>query len=710
METLSNGRTLLNIIRQALTNLGAQVAIYEKDANPVWANDYFRETFGDFSEELPRICLDHLHDGDQCPSYMIRKTFESGNLQQGVFKIKEPDNISRYFKSLVIPLFEEDRAISKIIEICWDISERTAYRSILSGQNTLLDNLANASLDAILILDQNDDIIFWNNGAEQLLGYSINEILHKNLQTVIPDSQEAVQEVGLLRQLLAKQGYVKNFEIELLTKDGTTVRVELTSAFLDPERRERSGSYLIVRDISTRKDLEYIFRQTIDQLAKLHEIADLLHRSKSEEEIYHTMLVSVTAGEGLKFNRAFLLMINYENHSIEGQVAIGPADSQEASLIWQQMPQQFHSLEEILDSIKERGFDYNTRVIEIVRALSTPMSDRASLLVKAIRNKKSYLVLQNKANVEFDLKLSHIINNDTYAVIPIIGSDSVLGILIVDNVFNREPITERKVEALEIFATQAGLAIENARLHSKLFLRLKELELAYANMQDSQEKLVRAERLATIGEVVTKVSHEIRNPLVNIGGFANALLNTAEEGTDQKKFLEIISHEAQRLEKILDNILNYSKTFEPNLELCNLQDLVNKNLLVIMNDLQDHKIALVLNLDEADCILSCDPYLITQVMLNIVRNAIQAMPKGGTLSIYARKEDNNILVSVKDTGIGIKKKDHNKLLQPFYSTKARGLGLGLTISQQILSQHNGKLTVESKFRKGTVFTVHLPIS
>lgn len=705
-----NPRILRNLIRPVLTNLGAQLAIYQKDCTLLWANDNYREEFGVYPDEIRRTCLDHFHDDERCPGYLIRKTCEARTIQNSVFKTQDKNGFIKYFNVFTFPVYDNKRNLSNIIEISWDISKDVAFDSVSGEQNALLRNLADTSLDAILVINEKDLITFWNKGAEKLLGYRFDEVIHSDFRMIFPEQEQTKQELYLMQQLLHVQGYLKNFETELRKKDGQLVKVEITRAFVKPERKEQMGSYLIVRDISARKNLEYMFRKTIEKLAKLHEISDLLHRSTFEEEIYQIMLVSVTAGEGLKFNRAFLSMTNYDNQLLEGKLAVGPANLEEAGKIWEQIPQQFNSLEEILDSFRNRDLQKHEKIMESVDALTTPLGDVSSIMIQAIKNRKSYLVRDGKCDVDFDPRICYILNNDTFAVIPIIVKEAAIGILIVDNAYNKEQITLEDIDALEIFATQAGLALENARLQANISARLKELEIAYNTLQDSQDKLVRSERLAAIGEVVAKVSHEIRNPLVNIGGFSNRLMKSSEPKSDAYRYLDIISKESIRLEKILDDILNYSTMFQPKKELCNLGDLLQKNLLIIMDDLQKQSIALQLELDEANRIVLVDPNQMTQVFLNIIRNCIQAMPKGGKLTLKCRKNMDFIVVEIKDTGIGIKKKELEQLFQPFYTTKSKGLGLGLPISQQIMTNHGGRIEVKSRYQRGTTFLIYLPVT
>ena len=151
--------------------------------------------------------------------------------------------------------------------------------------------------------------------------------------------------------------------------------------------------------------------------------------------------------------------------------------------------------------------------------------------------------------------------------------------------------------------------------------------------QDSQNKLVKSERLATIGEVVANVSHEIRNPLVNIGGFAKRLLRKSDPQSQDFQYLEIIADETRRLENILGDILNYS------------------------SEVRQNAIALSLNCDEADCIRCIDSNQITEVFLNIMRNCIQAMPKGGKMLVGFRR-NNGFAAAAKKYRYRYQKKRH----------------------------------------------------
>ncbi len=205
--------------------------------------------------------------------------------------------------------------------------------------------------------------------------------------------------------------------------------------------------------------------------------------------------------------------------------------------------------------------------------------------------------------------------------------------------------------------------------------------------QDSQNKLVKSERLATIGEVAANVSHEIRNPLVNIGGFAKRLLRKSDPQSQDFQYLEIIADETRRLENILGDILNYS------------------------SEVRQNAIALSLNCDEADCIRCIDSNQITEVFLNIMRNCIQAMPKGGKMLVGFRRNNGFAAAAIKNTGIGIRKKDMEYLFQPFYTTKSNGLSCGLLpISRQIMKVHGGFMEIRSKYRKGTTFEIYFPTS
>ncbi len=226
-----------------------------------------------------------------------------------------------------------------------------------------------------------------------------------------------------------------------------------------------------------------------------------------------------------------------------------------------------------------------------------------------------------------------------------------------------------------------------------------------------EEELLRSERLAALGNMASHISHEIKNPLMLIGGFARQVLkDTAPDSEANRGKLQIIVDEVKRLEDFLVEVGGYAKLSEPHLQAGDLNALIQELGQRLKPSLQESGIQLAVNLDPDLPRVEFDPGHMRQALLNIAKNGIEAMAKGGTLAISTRRQDEEIVVEVADTGVGIPSDALDKIFQPFYSTKDKGSGLGLAITQKIIEAHRGKIAIESEPGKGTrvLLTLRVP--
>ena len=226
--------------------------------------------------------------------------------------------------------------------------------------------------------------------------------------------------------------------------------------------------------------------------------------------------------------------------------------------------------------------------------------------------------------------------------------------------------------------------------------------------QQLQEKLLQSERLAALGQMAAHISHEVKNPLVVIGGMARQVLKAAAEMMPQSvEKLRIIVEEIRRLEEFLAEVGSFAKLSEPRKCPIDLNSLIREMGLKLEASLQENRIQLVVNLAPNLPQVQFDPLLLRQVLLNIAKNGIEAMPAGGTLTFTSGWDQNRVLVRISDSGEGIAPEIMDKIFQPFYSTKPKGSGLGLAISQTIVTAHQGEIRVESQPHRGTHMTVLL---
>ncbi|OGR30799.1 MAG: hypothetical protein A2139_07280 [Desulfobacca sp. RBG_16_60_12] len=225
-----------------------------------------------------------------------------------------------------------------------------------------------------------------------------------------------------------------------------------------------------------------------------------------------------------------------------------------------------------------------------------------------------------------------------------------------------------------------------------------------------EEELLRSERLSALGRAAAHINHEIKNPLMLIGGFARQVLKDLPGDLEKdKEKLQIMVDEVQRLESFLAEVGSYAKISEPQKRLGDLNALVQETCHRLEPAIQEKGITLRLELDHDLPQVRFDPLHLRQVILNIAKNGIEAMPEGGTLTMVSGRQAGGVFVQISDTGEGMPPEILEKIFQPFFSTKPKGSGLGLAISQKIMEAHQGKITIESEPGKGSRVTLFLDI-
>ena len=294
----------------------------------------------------------------------------------------------------------------------------------------------------------------------------------------------------------------------------------------------------------------------------------------------------------------------------------------------------------------------------------------------------------------------------------------IVGILSVDDPIDGRKPTLESLSPLEIFLHIAAVAIENAKLIEELEKARKELK-EYAEqlelkvqertreLKESQEKLLKAERLAAIGQLAGQVGHDLRNPLTGILGAAYYLKRTLTNLDEKcRKMLEIIEKDAKYANKIIEDLLEFSREYvHLNPITTSIRHLVDNALTKVT--VPDN--VKIMNLTSFKHKVEVDADRMIRVFVNLITNAIDAMPNGGVLRIWSRISDKHVKVFFKDTGIGIPKENLDKIWGPLFTTKAKGMGLGLSICKRIVEAHGGSIKVKSKVGAGTTFTVILPL-
>ncbi|MDH4100506.1 MAG: ATP-binding protein, partial [Nitrospirota bacterium] len=444
-------------------------------------------------------------------------------------------------------------------------------------------------------------------------------------------------------------------------------------------------------------------RRRVLELSTLYDVSYAMRRTVKLTQLYHVILTGATISDGLGFNRAMLFIVNERSNVLEGVMAVGPSSASEAGAIWSDLVRSGRTILDfpLLDT--EETALRDSPINRKIREIRVPLEDRTLLLGKVIAERKSFNINDTTHDPLIDPALAAWVDARAFAVVPLVARDHAIGLLLVDNLFSGKAIEEENMQFLSMFANQAGLAIENAKMYHNL-------EQANKNLREAQNKLIQAEKMAALGQMAAGIAHEIRNPLVSIGGFARRLAGRVGEETQEKRYAEIIIKEVRRIEKIVQDILTFSKDSAPAMEECSVNDIVEDAIGLYTEDLAESGCRVVKELASDLPPILVDPQQLMQVLTNIISNAEQAMTGGGELAIrtFIADESGSVGVSIDDTGGGIPEDIMSNIFTPFFTTKVAGTGLGLSICHRIIEKHEGKIEVRSEEGHGTKFVIKLP--
>jgi len=237
------------------------------------------------------------------------------------------------------------------------------------------------------------------------------------------------------------------------------------------------------------------------------------------------------------------------------------------------------------------------------------------------------------------------------------------------------------------------------------------------NIYKIQEEILRMDRLVSLGKLASGIAHELRNPLAGIKTTAQALGEEMSGDDSRREYLHRITKEIDRLNDLLKTFFSFAKPQNLNLVYCHIKDIINEIIPFLIKEIADKGIRFIETYHPQLPKIKVDKTQMHQVFLNLFLNAIQAMPSGGELTIEASPMNSSSLKGVKqnfvkvvisDTGRGIPSQIVHKIFDPFFTTKSKGIGLGLSITYQIIKKHGGTIKVESQWEKGSSFVISLP--
>ena len=357
------------------------------------------------------------------------------------------------------------------------------------------------------------------------------------------------------------------------------------------------------------------------------------------------------------------------------------------------------------------GVDYKGEIPEEMKKYKVPLDRMSNILARVTATGRPEYVpeVESSGLRKENIILAYSKPTSVYLV-PLITRSKVIGIIATDAV-NREGVPKETRETLEVFAPQIAIAIENAKLYTRLQEQMDELK-------QSQALLSRSEKFSFLGNLAARLAHEIKNPMTAIGTFIQMLPQKYDDEEFRKDFHKIAMEETSRVNNLVTELLDLINTKESHIELNDLHGLIDKMILLVSLQTKAKKIDIKRQFDPDIGQVWMDSGKMKQVILNLLSNAVDFSPEGGKIELVTKNftekgKPEVIHIEIKDNGPGIPPSHIDNIFDPYFTTKHKsdihkGAGLGLFIAHQNMQDHGGTIEVKNKDDKGAVFTLKLP--
>ena len=397
------------------------------------------------------------------------------------------------------------------------------------------------------------------------------------------------------------------------------------------------------------------------------------------------ILTALTAGPGLGFNRAMLFLAHGDQ--LKGEFWLGPASAEEADSIWRVLSTPGIGYYEIIEHNRALLTSESDTLTSRLKNISYSLSHKNILLPALAASSREIILVKEAAKDPLvDKRFLELINADEFLCIPLVGQKEVLGEIILDNAITRLPVQSRDIELASICGLIAGNYIYTANL---------------------QRRILEMRKVAAMGEMTMFVTHQLRNPMVTIGGFADQLLESRTTAAKRKRNLQIIRSEVKRLEKILLRLAQFLRVEIKEPLPADIAEMFKLIVEAVKPRLAGRKLILKTDIEPGLTTLFCDPIHVGEALRNVVDNAIDAIASEGVIELRAyRENDDWAVIYVRDTGKGIPEAIKAKIFDTFVSTKEKGMGLGLAYVKRVVDACGGKIMVESQEGQGTTFRLY----
>ena len=435
-------------------------------------------------------------------------------------------------------------------------------------------------------------------------------------------------------------------------------------------------------------DDERFLRQ---ELQILTDVAAALSSSSELVQLLEVILTGATAGQGLGFNRAFLFLHEEDTNTLVGHMAVGPLSAEEAGSIWRNLDAKRLSLEELLDNKQRRPDEQSDGITQLITDFRVSL-DEESIIGRVCRE-GAWLNLNMSEEIDpVTSSLAERLGTDKLALIPMVSKGNLLGLLAADNKITGHPISDEAVHLLQVLANQAAVAMERARLYEAQRERRCELERINQLLAESQNQIIKFEKMSVIGELTSAIAHELRNPLTVVGGFANLMLK-AEMPEENREYLNIIAAEIKRAESVLHHVLDFSQASKGDNRSIDFSPLVQRSMELLKGRFSGRELPMFLSLAGPPLMVFGNYDQLSHAVYQFLKFVAEDLIQLGDAEVRTELKDDVAVMLVK---IRCPEHDRDKVrktLQRIFSQNRTSQRLTILVAGETVRYHGGNLGI-----------------
>jgi PAS domain S-box-containing protein len=589
---------------------------------------------------------------DTCP--MARTLKEGIAIEGEEIIIQRPDGALINVLPYPIPIFDANGTITGAVNTLIDVTEqRNSER-----KQAMLASIITTSEDAIISKTLDGIVTSWNYGAEQLFGYTESEAIGRSITMLIP--QDRLMEETEILSKIRKGEKVEHYKTLRMTKNGVEIPVSLAISPMVDTKGNIIGASKIARNVSKQQLAEQTLQQYAENLEILNTVGKVISEKLDVQEILQNVTDATTMLSGAAFGAFFYNKLDEEGESYMLYTLSGAPR----------------------EAFEKFGMPRNTDVFaHTFNGLGIVRVDDITKDPRYGHNHPHYGMPKGHLPVV------------SYLAVPVVSKSGA----VIGGLFLGHPEPGRFTKEHEILisgvTSQASVALDNAKLYE---------EIQVLNSKKD--------------EFIGLASHELKTPMTSLNGYLQIIDRSLPADDKNKLFIQKALSQINKLSGLISDLLDVSKIEAGKLPFTyaafNLPQLIEEVVDLMQYSTKSHRI--IICSDISDLLVNADRQRLEQVIINLISNAIKYSPQADHVNISVSRQNDKAVVAVQDFGIGIKKEQHDRIFSRFYrvddvASHISGLGIGLYISNEIITRHQGKFSVDSETGKGSTFKFEIPL-